>query len=377
MSCRERNPYKVVPVYSRCRKNYIIQRKDDMSFVHLPSKYLKHLSIVRESPNTVKRIAFSITYYLTYMAEKEIRLKEVYALTYGQQTEHFKDFLLWLKYGKYMDGKKEVVKNSTCNAYLGDVFGWLQYLHLEYAEEFPTIKVLVPKGTYYCKALGAMIAGGTRTTFEGYLPNEESYGTSLTKAEIVKLLNACIDIRDKLQISLMAETGLRIGELLGIHYDKDIDFEQKIIHVRFRENNQNEARAKNKESRDVLMSENTFELLVEYMSKYAELLKEHNLLFISLKGKKLGQAENMSAVSAMFKRLEKRTGIHASPHMLRHYFAVSRWEAGWDLFMIANALGHRSIRTTERYLHLQENTRIEASRKYFEEYGSILQEKDW
>ena len=118
-----------------------------------------------------------------------------------------------------------------------------------------------------------------------------------------------------------------------------------------------------------------FELLVEYMAEYAVFLKDQTLLFICLNGKNIGQPEKMSAVSAMFKRLETRTGIHASPHMLRHYFAVSRWEAGWDLFMIANSLGHKSIRTTERYLNLPENARMEASRKYFEEYGSILQEK--
>lgn len=64
-----------------------------------------------------------------------------------------------------MDGKKEVVKNSTCNHYLGTVFGWLQYTHME-SPEYPPIKVLEPKASYY-KALGVQLPGGTRTTFAG------------------------------------------------------------------------------------------------------------------------------------------------------------------------------------------------------------------
>ena len=118
MSFKSDNPYAVVPLYSRGKKNYLIQKKEDMSFLYLPSKYLKHLSMVKESPNTVKKVAFSITYYLRYLAEKSLKLKDVFAMSYGSQTEHFREFLLWIKYGMHMDNKVAVVKNNTCNSYL-------------------------------------------------------------------------------------------------------------------------------------------------------------------------------------------------------------------------------------------------------------------
>lgn len=60
MSFKSDNPYAVVPLYYRGKKNYLIQKKEDMSFLYLPSKYLKHLSMVRESPNTVKRLHFPL-----------------------------------------------------------------------------------------------------------------------------------------------------------------------------------------------------------------------------------------------------------------------------------------------------------------------------
>ena len=375
MSYDTRNLFLVVPVYENGRKNFIIQRKEDLSFVYLPSKYLKHLSIVRESPNTVKKVAYSITYYLTYLADRKMKLKEVFELSYGNQTEHFRGFLLWIKYRNNMNDGKCVVKNNTCNTYLGDVFGWLQYLHMEYEAEFSEIKVLIPKASYYCRTLGAMVPSGTRTTFEGYLPPEDVCGKSIEKEDIIRLLNACTDVRDKLQISLMAETGLRIGELLGIHYDRDIDLDNKTLRVRFRESNKNEARAKNRENREVQMSDSTFKLLLEYMTKYMERLKNQTYLFINLAGDNEGDAENMQAVLTLFKRLENKTGIYARPHMLRRYFAQSRLEAGWSLPMIANALGHKSNRTTEVYLRIPETQRLAASREYFEQYGPLVDEE--
>ena len=89
-----------------------------------------------------------------------------------------------------------------------------------------------------------------------------------------------------------------------------------------------------------------------------------------------GQAQKVQSVMAHLRRIEEKTGIHATPHMFRHYFALSRWEAGWNLFMIANALGHKSIRTTELYLQLPENSRLEASKEYFKTYGPLVDEME-
>lgn len=199
---------------------------------------------------------------------------------------------------------------------------------------------------------------------------------TLSKDEVVQLLNACTNVRDKLQIALMAETGMRAGELLGIHYDEDINLDDKTIQIRFRERNQNDARAKNRENRTVLMSDSVYKLLLEYMATYADSLKKHKYLFINLQGNKEGDVEFMSSLQATFRRLEEKTGIYARPHMLRHYFAQSRLDAGWKLPMIANALGHKDTRTTELYLRIPENERLVASKEYFEMYGSLIDEEE-
>ena len=60
---------------------------------------------------------------------------------------------------------------------------------------------------------------------------------------------------------MMAETGLRLGEILGIHYTEDIDFERRTVRVRYREYNTNLARAKNAEYRIEILYNTKFKLM--------------------------------------------------------------------------------------------------------------------
>ena len=73
----------------------------------------------------------------------------------------------------------------------------------------------------------------------------------------------------------------------------------------------------------------------------------------------------------MLRRLEEKTGIKATPHMLRHYFANERRKAGWELVIISAALGHRSIVTTMNYLNMTEQEMVEVSDAYYSKHQAI------
>lgn len=78
-----------------------------------------------------------------------------------------------------------------------------------------------------------------------------------------------------------------------------------------------------------------------------------------------------SGVYAMLRRLERKTGIKASPHMLRHYFANARRKDGWKLEMISQALGHRNIETTMKYLNITEDELIEVSDAFYNRHQAM------
>lgn len=147
----------------------------------------------------------------------------------------------------------------------------------------------------------------------------------------------------------LAEQGYRIGEILGIDYTKDIDYANHQIRVDFRDDNENDARAKNAEERDGKVSEDTFEFLLYYLSEYWDLLQHQDYLFINIKGETQGKP--MKADS--------------------RYFANSRWEAGWPLELISRALGHKHLDTITRYLKVIDDRMKTASRDFYDRYSSL------
>jgi site-specific recombinase XerD len=140
----------------------------------------------------------------------------------------------------------------------------------------------------------------------------------------------------------------------------------------YREDNENLARAKNAEYRRAKISPETFDILMYYLSENRELLKNGDFLFINLTGENAGDPENVNTVYAMLNRLEDKSGIKATPHMLRHYFANERRKSGWDLALISKALGHRHISTTESYLNIDADELSQATDEYYSKNKSLF-----
>ena len=362
--------YKVETIKDGTEKYFFIRNLETMSIEELPSKYLMHKIKCKRSPNTVKRTAFSICYYMKYMAEKEMELTEVYQLDYEKQTEHFVEFLYWLKAGNHTEqtaGEKKCPNEGTCNAYLKDVFRF--YLFMEEDDQsLGHLRVLS-----YSQITVANAAGVKRTlrskSFRGYLKAEERNVRAAEQSEILTLLKACTNSRDQLLLLLIAETGFRIGEILGVDYIRDIDYQNQTICVYFREDNTNDARAKNAEYRRSRISNDAFEFLMHYLAEYRELLQRQSNLFINITGETAGQPMKVSSVYDMLERMEKKTGIRITPHMLRRYFSVIRWNDGWPLELISQALGHKHLDTTVKYLGLLDDKLIQASKEFYEKHS--------
>lgn len=131
------------------------------------------------------------------------------------------------------------------------------------------------------------------------------------------------------------------------------------------------ARAKNAEFRRAKISDATFDILTFYIEDYKELILKQEYLFINVSGDYAGKPFKVSGVYAMLRRLEEKTGIKASPHMLRHYFANARRKDGWKLELISQALGHRNIETTMKYLNITDEELIEVSDAFYSKHQAM------
>ena len=355
--------YQVEKLKEDTRQYYLIRDTESFAIVREPSKYLMFRTRTGLSPNTVRQEARSLSFYLNFLEEEQTDISGILLLSYDRQFTHFSEYLQYLKAGRHSE-KGAVPKNATCNAYLAAVFRYCRFLKdTGISTELP--KVLLERSVSFTTPYGRRMYE-KYLTFPGYLRKEYSQGKSTKRDKILTLLSACTNMRDRLLLLFMAETGFRIGEILGIRLSKDVDLSGKKVRVRFRSDNTNEARAKNAEERIAMISDVTAGVLAVYLSEYAPLLEKQDYLFILLSGKNKGQPLGAGAVYAMLNYLEAKTGIAVTPHMLRHYFANERRKDGWGIELISKALGHRNLATTEKYLHVENEEFSDASRAYFE-----------
>jgi len=180
--------------------------------------------------------------------------------------------------------------------------------------------------------------------------------------DVVKALAAaCHNGRDLLLVVLLATTGLRRGEALGLRLN-DIHFlptsqslgcpvEGAHLHVVPRENS-NGARVKREKPRMVPVSAALVGLYDHYRQDRdrCDHARLSDYVFVNLYRSPLGEPMKLHAVNELFTRLSGAVGHKVTPHMLRHTFGTgAAREASLDV--VAELLGHASIRSTEIYLH--------------------------
>lgn len=174
---------------------------------------------------------------------------------------------------------------------------------------------------------------------------------TVTAREVEALLDACARLRNRFLLVLLFESGLRLGEALGLRHS-DLRLRAGQVHVVPRDNT-NDARVKGSKARVVPVGDEVFDLYAEYMEvEYGSL--DCDYVFVNLFRAPLGAPMTDDNVNGMVERLRERTGIaHFTPHVARHTYATRLIRAGVPLTTVAELLGHASAHTTETtYSHL-------------------------
>jgi integrase/recombinase XerD len=170
-----------------------------------------------------------------------------------------------------------------------------------------------------------------------YGKRPKSLPSVLSPDEVLRLLNAAKPGRDRLLLQIAYGCGLRLSELAHLRVG-DIDSGRMAIHVR---------QGKGGKDRLVPLSQR----LLEELRGYWRSFRPRTWLF---PGRKPERPITVSNVQRRFGWALRQIGLtkRCSMHTLRHSYATHLLEAGVDLMTLQRLLGHTSLQTTARYLHV-------------------------
>lgn len=164
----------------------------------------------------------------------------------------------------------------------------------------------------------------------------------LTRAEIVRLFDACDSLRSRTLLMTTYAAGLRLGEVCRLQVS-DIESAPERMCLKVRQ-------GKGGKDRYTLLSPQ----LLTTLRQYWQDRRPRPWLFPNLSGD--GPICDTTP-QRMYHAACERAGLTnaAGIHTLRHSFATHLLEAGVDLHTIQRLLGHGHIATTMRYLHLAQH----------------------
>jgi len=178
------------------------------------------------------------------------------------------------------------------------------------------------------------------------------------------VLGCCRRPREQFMVVLLGDTGLRIGEALGLRReDMHMLPDSRSLgcavvgphlHVRHRAN-PNGALAKSRWPRTVPASEAVVDAYANYQVERAEIVgDDSDMVLVNLYHEPFGAAMTYRSTKGFFERLARGCGFAVRPHMFRHTAATNWVRAGVDLDVVQKLLGHASLASTTVYLHARD-----------------------
>ncbi|HEX5150676.1 MAG TPA: tyrosine-type recombinase/integrase [Parafilimonas sp.] len=263
-------------------------------------RFIEQLTLKAYSPSTVRTYRLEFAQLLQVLGGHNVQ---------DLQPEHLKRYLLYC----IKNGLKENSVHSRLNALK---FYFEQVLHRDkFFFEIPRPKkpLLLPK-----------------------VFNEDELG---------RMFRAIKNLKHKAIVFTAYSAGLRVSEVVNLRIN-DIDSKRMQIFIE---------RAKGKKDRYVKLSVLLLDILRAYLKQCK--VKPQQYLF---EGHPAGTPYSVRAAQLVFEQAKANAGINknAGFHALRHSFATHLLEKGTDIKYIKEILGHFSIKTTERYLHVKKEDLI-------------------
>lgn len=342
---------------------------------HLPvapaEEFLEHHRLIGSSPNTVRSYARALALYFTY-------LRAVGAAWPDPGLATLTGFLGWLRTGGAPGVGSLVARNGAGSAAPATVAARLSAVvaFYRYAES----------AGYRVKVPQASTAWSRRRPFQPFLVHTGDRSTPragvlrvardrsgpppiLTPAQVEAILDGCASfdaessswvgsMRDRLLFALLAESGLRLGEALGL---RNGDWHTGGGRTPFVEvvpgEHPHRVRVKGSQYRQVFVSGGLDRLYGEYLWQVADAAADRGCevaddwyVFCNLSREPYFSPLRPEGVYAVVRRLRRRLRGQLpagwSPHWLRHTHATALLLSGVPLHVVTRRLGHAHVQTT-------------------------------
>jgi len=139
--------------------------------------------------------------------------------------------------------------------------------------------------------------------------------------------------RLQLLVCLLADSGARISEALGLRWD-DVNFDDCLMTLH----------GKGDKSRIVPFSQELRKLLWRFRH-------EHKLVFSTRDGGRLGRRDMLRDTKLLCRELGVSVPVRCL-HAFRHSFATQYLRAGGNVFALQRCLGHTDLTMTKKYVSL-------------------------
>jgi integrase/recombinase XerD len=328
---------------------------------HVPlepvERFLAYLSSIERSPNTVKAYAHDLKDWFTFLTVQRLDWQAV-------TLEDVAGFVAWLRLPPAArHGNVTVLPTvdhhcggASVNRKLAALASFCEF-HARLGVQLAGLLVTMQsasRGRSSARSYKPFLQHITKNTPQRRraiaVPAATPRPKVLTARQVQAILDACEHLRDRLLFGLLLDTGVRIGEALGLrHEDLGIAERQVVVLPR---HNDNRARAKGGRTRTIPASAELMRLYADYLNEeYAAL--DSDYVFVNLWGRPHGHPLSYPAVYDLVKRLRRSTGITFGPHLFRHTYATWLLRKGAGMESVKELLGHASITTTiDTYGHL-------------------------
>jgi site-specific recombinase XerD len=317
---------------------------DDDVAVPAIEGFLAYLTDIGRSPNTVKAYAHDLKDYWEFLIGRGLEWREV-------RLEDVAEFAVWLRLppaGRFgsvvlLPSAQPHVGASTVNRKLAALAAFYAYHARRGVGLGDLLTTWRPGHRGGWKPLLQHISRGSQRRRAIVVKVPRKLPRVLTVTEVQSILDACERLRDRFLFALLWDSGVRIGEALGMRHD-DVDVAARSVTVLPR-HNANGARAKSFEPRTVPVSAQLIRLWGDYLhQEYGAV--DSDYLFVNLFAGSRGQAWSYAAAYDVVLRLRSRTGIDFDPHWFRHSMATRALRDGVPIEVVSRLLGHVSVTTT-------------------------------